>query len=608
MRICWTLAVFSLLPVAGCAVSPRWDAELFEHPRRKPISQPIRPLMNRANEAGTTGALGLPRNDAELAGPKPALLATRELAVEPDRRDAADSLATRRSDRQTLPVAYERQDEAPPQFGQALQQDEPDLATPDSRLVIPDWIPEIISAEVPTEFGSGLGAGGAAGPEEVDLAEVIRSAVQFYPAIQETIALRQVATGEQLAALGQFDYKLGGSFRSMPVGFYQNHRGGMSAEQPLWGGGSLYAGYRIGRGDTQPWYQERVTNEGGEFAVGFGMPFIKNRTIDDRRAELLKAQQDTLAVEPLIRQQSLEVSLMAADAYWTWLANNAKLTVQRELLQIALNRKSQIERSIALGDRAPADNVDNLRLIATRQTALIIAQRRVESAAIKLSLFLRDPTGNPILLGQSLSLEEFPPIDIGELDSFAADQNFALQNRPELQFLNNQAERLRIELQQAGNIGLPELNWMVDASQDSGAPSSDKRDKSQFELESGLLGYWEPQQRKMLGKQQAVRGKLTQLQFKRQMVSDKVTAELRDARSALNAAARKYEQTKANAELARQTADLFRRSFQAGDVDLIILNIYEEAEASAKSDVIDARADYRFAQALYAVAQGELPQ
>ncbi len=475
---------------------------------------------------------------------------------------------------------------------------------------MPDWIQEAVANRVPTEFGSDLGTTGqdAADPQALDLQTVINSAVEYYPAILETIALRGIATGDQLAALGEFDTKLSASSLTMPLGFYENQRAALSAEQPLWGGGSVYAGYRIGRGDIQPWYQERLTNEGGELSVGFGIPFIKNRTIDDRRAELLKIEQDVLAVEPLIRQQSLEVALFAADAYWTWLASNARLAVQQELLQIALNRKSQIERSIELGDRPPADNVDNLRLIATRQTALINAQRRVEAAAIKLSLFYRNQVGAPILIGSAVQDATFPPLDIGPLPAFDSDKQFAMQNRPELQFLGNQAERLRIELQQAGNIGLPELNLIVDASQDVGAPASEKRDKSPFELESGLLGFWEPQQRKMLGKQQAVRGKLTQLQFKRQLIGDKVTAELQDARSALNAAARKYQQTRANAELARQTADIFRSRFQAGDVDLIILNIYEEAEAAAKSDVIDAQAEYRVAQALYQIAQGELPK
>ena len=464
--------------------------------------------------------------------------------------------------------------------------------------------------QTPTEFGGDLGSRDvdAELARQLDLAAVVESAVQYYPMIQETIALRQIAGGDRLAALGAFDTKLKGAALTGAVGFYENTRGSLSADQPLWNGGSTYAGYRIGRGDIQPWYQERVTNEGGELAVGFELPLIRNRTIDDRRAELLKNEQDVLAVEPLIRQQSLEVALFAADAYWSWLAANAKLGIQQELLEIATSRTVQIERTIQLKDRPPTDRVDNARLIATRQTSLINAQRRVESAAIKLSMFYRNPAGSPILIGASLPDVEFPDLDMSQLSTFEQDQQFALQNRPELQYLVNQAERLRIELQQAGNIGLPELNLVADASKDAGAPSSDKRDKSQFELESGLLGYWEPQQRKMLGKQQAVRGKLTQLQFKRQLVGDKITAELQDARSALNAAVRKYEQTRANAELARQTADIFRRRFAEGDVDLIILNIYEEAEAAARSDVIDAKAEYRVAQALYQIAQGELPQ
>lgn len=475
---------------------------------------------------------------------------------------------------------------------------------------LPGWIKSAVNSQTPTEFGGDLGAANVDAQQArlLDLATVVDSAVQYYPLIQETVALRQIAGGDQLAALGAFDTKLKGAALTGAIGFYENTRGSLSAEQPLWNGGSTYGGYRIGRGDIQPWYQERVTNEGGEFAVGFELPLIRNRTIDDRRAELLKSEQDVLAVEPLIRQQSLEIALFAAEAYWSWVAANAKLGIQQELLEIATSRTTQIERTIELQDRPPTDRVDNSRLIATRQTALINAQRRVESAAIKLSMFYRNLTGAPILIGTSIPDVQFPELDLSRLSTFEQDREFALQNRPELQYLVNQAERLRIELQQAGNIGLPDLNLVMDASKDAGAPSSDKRDKSQFELESGLLGYWEPQQRKMLGKQQAVRGKLTQLQFKRQLVGDKITAELQDARSALNAATRKYEQTRANAELARQTADIFRRRFQEGDVDLIILNIYEEAEAAARSDVVDAKAEYRVAQALYQIAQGELPQ
>lgn len=644
--------------MTGCSIGQSNKPTLLDNPRQTPVAAAARPIMSRpanvvtgsaklpsdamAESAARESALadaanqrsrGLaptgPRTDAQRLGSRV------EAKPEVDTRSAESSRAGSSNAKAGLtssaaqdgrvrqaafaapplrggPSRSQDQDGtiAPDRLSASAAQDSQEPATPARPFELPEWIQSAVNSQTPTEFGGDLGStnGDAVRASQLELATVVDSAVQYYPLIQETIALRQIAGGEQLAALGAFDTKLKGAALTGAVGFYENTRGSLSAEQPLWNGGSTYAGYRIGRGDIQPWYQERVTNEGGELAVGFELPLIRNRTIDDRRAELLKNEQDVLAVEPLIRQQSLEIALFAAEAYWSWLAANAKLGIQQKLLEIATSRTSQIERTIEFQDRPPTDRVDNSRLIATRQTALINAQRRVESAAIKLSMFYRNPTGAPILIGTSIPDVQFPELDLSQPSTFEQDREFALQNRPELQYLVNQAERLRIELQQAGNIGLPELNLVMDASKDAGAPSSDKRDKSQFELESGLLGYWEPQQRKMLGKQQAVRGKLTQLQFKRQLVGDKITAELQDARSALNAAARKYEQTRANAELARQTAEIFRRRFQEGDVDLIILNIYEEAEAAAQSDVIDATAEYRVAQALYQIAQGELPQ
>ncbi len=571
MRTRWLSISIVVATVTGCAATPLPTAELLENPRRRPIQQPLRAVMQR-QEMGPSQHLPSPTNivAAEKNTPEYSSAVNWEQELDP-------------------------QDTAPPNVGQFSP--------------TPIELSRSVLTEVPTDFVADLGGSDETDKTSwVELTTVIEAAVRYFPSIQETLAMREIASGDQLAALGQFDYKLRAMSLTMPLGFYETQRAALAAEQPLWNGGAVSGGYRLGRGDIQPWYQERVTNEGGEFAVGMNIPLIKNRTIDDRRAELLKAEQDLLAVEPLIQQQSLDVALLATEAYWSWLAASAKRTIQQELLQIALQRKSQIERSIELGDRAPAANIDNLRLIATRQTAVINAQRRVESAAIKLSLFYRDATGSPVLMGTASVEDSFPQFRILDLNPFETDAEFARRNRPELQFLGNQAERLRIELEQAGNLGLPELNLVLDAAQDVGAPSSSKRDKSPFELESGLVGYWEPQQRKMLGKQQAVRGKLTQLRFKRQLVSDKIVAELRDARSALNAAARKYEQTRANAELAQQTANLFRRSFQEGDVDLIILNLYEEAEASAKSDVIDSQAEYLIAQALYQVAQGELPR
>lgn len=468
-----------------------------------------------------------------------------------------------------------------------------------------------IDAVIPTEFGRDLGfedSGLNLQPELVRLENVIASSVQFYPEIQQAIAGRQIASGDLLSANGAFDYKLQGFALALIDGFYENERVSFKAEQPLYGGGFINGGYKYGDGDFQPWYLERETNEGGEFAIGLGVPLARNRTIDERRSTLLQSQLDVVLVEPLIQQQSLMVSLFAANSYWEWVAANAKLSVQRQLLELALTRKEQVEFRIKKGDLPPAAQIDNLRFIASRKAKLVDSQRKVESSAIKLSFYLRDAQGQPILIGRAIEDARFPVTVPLNLNTFFNDQGQALGTRPEFQVLQTQLSQLEIELAQANNLRLPEVNFVADLSKDVGGAASSSRDKTPFEAEGGFAGSWEPWQRKALGKAQAVRGKMLQLQAKRQLTQDKIIAELRDARSALNAAARKVEQAIANVELARQTLDNGRKQFDAGDIDLIILNILEQANADAQTDLIDAQAEYRVALAAYQIAQGQLPE
>ncbi len=133
---------------------------------------------------------------------------------------------------------------------------------------------------------------------KIYLADVLTSLDEFYPLLVAVSQERGIAAGELLAAEGSFDTKLMGATISQPQGFYQNYRNSLGLEQPTWNGGKVTAGYRIGDGDFAPWYGERETNEGGEFAAGAMVPFWKDRVIDKRRAELFKANIKTRLAEP----------------------------------------------------------------------------------------------------------------------------------------------------------------------------------------------------------------------------------------------------------------------------------------------------------------------
>ncbi|MFM7922261.1 MAG: transporter, partial [Planctomycetaceae bacterium] len=93
---------------------------------------------------------------------------------------------------------------------------------------------------------------------------VIDSVYRTYPMLQAALLNRNIALGQQTGALGAFDTKLKGASENGPVGFYETYRQSVGVVKPTYWGGEVFGGYRIGRGEMQPWYQERVTDDGGE--------------------------------------------------------------------------------------------------------------------------------------------------------------------------------------------------------------------------------------------------------------------------------------------------------------------------------------------------------
>jgi outer membrane protein TolC len=196
----------------------------------------------------------------------------------------------------------------------------------------------------------------------------------------------------------------------------------------------------------------------------------------------------------------------------------------------------------------------------------------------------------------------FPESTAPSAEQVAADIALALQVSPLLAELDWITEQTRVELQNAENSALLKLDALLLASKDVGARASPKGDKSPFELEAGLFGEVPLQRREALGKIQATEAKLAQLNAKRQFIIDKTAAAVRDAISALAAAAGRIERASENVQLARQTFELGRLQFDEGDINLVELNIYEQAVTNAELLLISAEADFFSALADYRAA------
>jgi outer membrane protein TolC len=438
------------------------------------------------------------------------------------------------------------------------------------------------------------------------LDEVVHSVYASYPLLESALYARDVAHGEHLAAHGQFDLKLKGASENGPVGFYETYRQTLGLVQPLYSGCDIWGRYRIGRGNIQPWYRERQTNDGGELRAGVTVPLLRDRRIDERRAELWRTGLGPRLAEFDIRAQLIGFVQEASHSYWDWVGAGQAYKLAERVLDLADSRTDRIKRQVETGLIDPPELTDNLRLVANRRAILAKARRMLDQKAAKLSLYLRNSQGQPVVPGPE-RLPSFPEPTWVDPSRLADDVQVALGSRPELGLLDTIRRQREVDLAQARNELRPEVDAFVWGSQDVGAPASSKRDKSPFELEAGLYVDVPLQRRKARGKIASTEAKIHQIAAKRRMMEDKITVDVQTAYAALAGAFEQFQQTRDAVRLAAELAQRERRNFELGASDLLRVTLREQYAAEAEVEQINALLQYHGAQADYRAALAEDP-
>ena len=243
---------------------------------------------------------------------------------------------------------------------------------------------------------------------------------------------------------------------------------------------------------------------------------------------------------------------------------------------------------------------DNQRLIVSRQIALVQARRRFEASAIALSLFFRDPLGNPIVSGRDRLPGEFPSLARPEDAAVPRDIELAFVARPEVRRIRLQRDRTEIDRKLAKNNMLPNLDVGASVSQDFG--NARYKDKSRVEVEAGVELKIPLQRRDAQGRLAAAEAQLDRLETEEGFARDRIAAEVRDSFSAWMAAFDQTTQTRTNVELAQTLEEAEQVLFERGSADLLALQIRELATFEARVLEIDAIAEFFRAQADYHAA------
>ncbi|WP_197440870.1 TolC family protein [Thalassoglobus neptunius] len=513
-----------------------------------------------------------------------------KLATEPNSADAIELTSLQVPEKEPAPTPAQKPDQNPDtaQDKKIPNPPESDVPPPSDKEL---FLPPDLTGDAP-EVQTG---------RELHLDAVINSVYQSYPKLQSALFERNVANGNYLAAWGEFDTKLKGASETGNFGFYETYRNNIGVVQPLFGGSDVFAGYRIGRGDFQPWYKERQTDDGGEFKAGITVPLAQDRTIDARRTDVWTSSIQREFVEPEIQAQLIAFVEQASFAYWEWVAAGRQLRIVEAVLRIADDRNDRIRRQVEEGFLDPPEYTDNLRLMADRRAKQASALRKVREKAIKLSLYYRDFNGQPIVpdIEQLPVFPEVKEIDAQDLDT---DIQIALQNRPELRVFDFIRKQLDVEHAQASNLMKPEVDAVFVASDDVGAPASSKRDKSRFEFDAGLYVSVPIQRRKAIGKMQSIEGKVSQVLAKRRYASDQIAAEVKSAYVALEQSRVQVIQAREAVRLAVDLARREARNEELGLSDMLKVSLREQYAQEAADKEVAALLTYFEAEAAYRAA------
>lgn len=435
-----------------------------------------------------------------------------------------------------------------------------------------------------------------------DVEDAVR---RSYPPLLAAFQEISQANAETLAAKGKFDLKLKGHGENNSFGYYENRVGDVGVEQPIrWGGIDLFGGWRIGQGHFPVYEGKYDTRSGGEYKVGARIPLVQDRGIDSRRADLRKAQIGQQTAGLSVEQQRLAIMNSAIQRYWLWVAAGNRLTLARNVLQIAQSRQSLLDTGSAAGQLPTIDAVDNRRAILQRQGQVVEATRALQAAALDLSLFYRDVAGQPVVPTDAQLPMEVERNQVPDPQDIDPSVNLALQKRPDAHRVATQREAAEVELKLARNQKLPELDLVTTYTDEKGSSSDVRRGPQEFR--AGINFQMPVQRRQAEGKIRIAESKIAQLKQKEQYARDTIREEVQDAISALVTASQRLGIVQQELQVTKQLEAAERTKFELGEGTLFLLNLREQATLEAAVRNVSALADHQRAVAAYRYAMADL--
>ncbi|WP_347252187.1 TolC family protein [Legionella sp.] len=419
--------------------------------------------------------------------------------------------------------------------------------------------------------------------QPLKLTDILEKVDQFYP--QVIIAYLEIskAQGDYISALGKFDPNLNINSRSQPFGGYVNtHIDNELVVPTLRNGLKLFGGYRIGRGDWPIYYQNYLTNSGGEYRVGLSFPLLRNRAVDKERTALFTQAETIHLNNQNAASTKIKIYQEAIQAYWRWVEAGFQLKAFKQLLSLAKKRQNAITKQANQGELAKLAIAENLQMMIQREQFVNQGEMMLEQAAINLSIYYRDERGRRLKPKTSQL-----PLQVADKRLTVSTIFDKLKGHPELRKMESYYRIIKMKQNLARNDLLPNLDAMAYTSKQYGSGGYPR-----LIPQAALVGIsfkFPFCQREAKGRLLSSTSELQQIKTKRKFIYEKLSNQLANLFIAIRMYSQQINLLTRSLRLAKKVEHGEIKKFYAGDSTLFLVNQREQTTTQVRLDLINAK-------------------
>jgi outer membrane protein TolC len=469
-------------------------------------------------------------------------------------------------------------------------------------LFLPGSTFALDEAEAPSEKDELL----AKAIRELTLDEFLDQVDRNYPKIMGAEIERQIAAAKALSKAGAFDPTLALKREKLEYvsstnsGEFEKDKTDFALDVPTRSGIKWFVGAR----ESETVELGKKPKDFDKYYVGLKVPLLRDWRMNAKLAAERQARLGIPLAAAERRRVRLEILEGAGAAYWAWVAACQQRKVASEMKGLAETRLAAVREQVDRGDKPELSAVEAGREMQKRRGQLAKAERNVQKAALKLSLYLWDDDGQPDDAPETeRAPASFPPVLSVQPFQVRAAELRAVAKRPELERVEIERRIVDIDYRLARNDGRPNVDLFLNPGRSS---ALDVFEPLERQLRAGFKVSVPLRTRDANGRVQAARLKDRKLEMMRQLVEQQVRVEVRDAASRIWTDTERLEAVAAEVSLAKRLEQGERENFRLGGGTLFLVNSRERYRAEAELKQIEVAADYHMARLAYRAATADL--